>query len=157
VKTWGIDPGLNGAIALLDSNGQTLELFDMPTLAIKKEKREIAPILIADILLTESNTRVYVERVAARPGQGVTSMFNFGKGFGMILGVIAGMQMSIHLVTPTQWKRDLKLPPGKDGSREAAMNLFPQYSDKFKRKKDDGRADAACIAFWGQRFGLEDF
>ena len=87
MKTWGIDPGLNGAIALLDSNGQSLHLFDMPTLAIKKEKREIAPILIADILLIEPNTRVYVERVAARPGQGVTSMFNFGKGFGMILVV----------------------------------------------------------------------
>ena len=156
MKTWGIDPGLNGAIALLDSNGQTLEVYDMPTLAVKKNKREISPILIAGILLTDSNTRVYVERVGAMPNQGVTSMFNFGKGFGMILGVVAGMQMRISMVTPSQWKRDLKVAPGKDGSRELAMNYWPTESDKFKRKKDDGRAEASLIALWGQRFGLED-
>tara|TARA_R100001463_G_scaffold51507_2_gene102194 strand:- start:832 stop:1311 length:480 start_codon:yes stop_codon:yes gene_type:complete len=157
MKCWGIDPGLNGALALYDSDNHSIEVFDMPTLEVgKKQKRQIAAVLICDILMNDSNCPVIVERVSAMPGQGVTSMFNFGMGYGIILGILASYQCRHEIVSPVTWRKNLKVGPGKDGSRAEAVRLFPAQSEKFSRKKDDGRADASLLAYWGYKFGFKD-
>jgi len=87
------------------------------------------------------------------PGQGVTSMLSLGRSVGVIEGVVAAMGIPLTLVIPQRWQKDMLVRGGKDGSRERAMQLFPMQSELFKRKKDDGRADAALIAMWGEQFG----
>lgn len=151
-EAWGIDPGLSGALVHINKERE-LEIHDMPTLQVSnKGKREVAAFLASDIVSLHPNSSVYIERVAARPGQGVSSMFNFGKSYGILIGIAAGRHMRMDLVTPSQWKKDLKVGTGKDASRYRAQELFPNYSDYFKRKKDDGRAEAALIALWGIQF-----
>jgi len=144
---WGIDPGLNGALALFSPEDHGIEIFDMPIMEVKK-KRTIVPALVADIL-RQHPAPIFIEQVNAMPNQGVTSMFNFGKGFGILLGVAAGLQMQVTTVTPLVWKRALKVPSGKDGSRERATQLLPAFAQKFARKKDDGRAEASLISYYG--------
>ena len=93
-----------------------------------------------------------LRKLGARPGQGVSSMFNFGKSYGICLGVSAGLKLPTTTVTPVVWQRALKVEKGKDGNRLRAVQTFPNFSNLFARKKDDGRADAALIAYWGAVF-----
>lgn len=150
----GIDPGANGAVAILDNKtGDLVQVFDMPSVEITiggKNKKRVAPYLLTEELRLYNvhGTRAIVENVSAMPGQGVTSMFAFGHAFGLALGVLAGMGITADLVTPAKWKRDLKVNPGKDGSRLLAMTLWPDKAGEFKRVKDDGRAEAALLAHW---------
>lgn len=151
----GIDPGLSGAIAIFDIQRGSLEVVDTPTLEItvgKSKKRTIAEQELVSILAAAIPGRAFVERVAARPGQGVSSMFSFGLAYGQVRGVLACHQIPYTLVTPAEWRRALKVPEGKDGSRQRAMELFPAYAGLFRRKCDDGRSDAALIAYWGAAF-----
>ena len=150
----GIDPGANGAVAILDANTHDLvQVFDMPSMEITvggKTKKRVAPYLLADELRLYNvhGTRAIVEQVSAMPGQGVSSMFAFGEAFGLARGVLAGMAIPTELVTPAKWKRDLKVNPGKDGARMLACTLYPRHAGEFKRVKDDGRAEATLIAHW---------
>ena len=90
---------------------------------------------------------VVVEHVTAMPGQGVTSMFNFGQSFGVIKGICSAMQLPIHFVRPTRWKKYFNLiKTSKDASRSRAIEIFPKISDQLKRKKDSNKADAILIA-----------
>jgi crossover junction endodeoxyribonuclease RuvC len=152
----GIDPGANGAVAILESDtGRLVQVFDMPNVEITvggKNKKRVAPYLLADELRLYNvlGTRAIVEHVAAMPGQGVSSMFAFGHAFGLAMGVLAGMGITADLVTPAKWKRDLKVNTGKDGSRMLAMTLWPEHAGEFKRVKDDGRAEASLLAHWGR-------
>ena len=150
MSVWGIDPGLNGAIALFDMMEGHLEVFDMPIMEIKK-KRQVNPQLLTDIL-EQHNAPVFIEQVGARPGQGVSSMFNFGKSYGICLGVSAGLKLPTTTITPLVWQRALKVEKGKDGNRLRATQIFPNFSSLFARKKDDGRADAALLAYYGAVF-----
>jgi crossover junction endodeoxyribonuclease RuvC len=86
-------------------------------------------------------------------GQGVTSVFSFGRSLGAIEGVIAARSIKSTLVTPQTWQKAMGVSGGKDGARARAMEVFPWNVDLFKRVKDDGRADAALIAAWGLRHG----
>lgn len=146
----GIDPGINGAIAIF--HGRTLStVIDMPTLEVvsgKTTKRHISAAQLRDILETYPQARVCVEKVGAMPGQGVASMFNFGRSAGIIEGVVAGLRMPITYVTPATWTKGVGRAAGKDASRMRAMELFPDKAVLFKRAKDDGRADAALIGWW---------
>ena len=164
MNIWGIDPGISGALCYYDTKEQGIEVFDMPTVTVGKRK-EVNAYLLVDILLngewsktssSTPNTYVILERVHAMPGQGVSSMFSFGQSFGIIQGVVAGLSMRIQTVTPHKWKRDLAVPKGKDGSRAMAISQFPNSSQRFSRKKDDGRAEASLLALWGYKFGLGD-
>jgi crossover junction endodeoxyribonuclease RuvC len=151
----GIDVGLNGAIAMM--RGSTLTgIFDMPTVTLNRNgaaKRQISiPELIA-ILNDFQPEEAFIERVFARSGQGVTSVFSFGRSLGAIEGVIAARSIKTTLVLPQIWQKAMGVTGGKDGARARAMELFPYNVDYFKRKKDDGRADAALIACWGLRHG----
>jgi len=150
VDVVGIDPGISGAIARYNPSKATLDVWDMPILEVNK-KKTISPYLVANIL-KEAAAPVYIEKVAAMPGQGVTSMFNFGKGFGVLLGAAAGLGLQTTQVTPQTWMKALKCQKGKDANRQRACELFPQYSHLFSRKKDDGRADAALLAYYAISF-----
>jgi crossover junction endodeoxyribonuclease RuvC len=149
----GVDPGLSGALAFLDTEKGHLHVLDMPVLEVSrngKKKREVSAPLLANILNAVDGTDVVavVERVSAMPGQGVTSMFSFGRSLGIIEGALAACQISITFVSPQVWQKAAGVRGGKDGSRQRACELFPNYAKMFERKKDDGRADAALMAWY---------
>ena len=150
----GIDPGLSGAIAIIST--ESLKIFDMPTMTVErngKAKRQVSASELAEMLYLYSgrDCHVYVEKVSAMAGQGVTSVFSFGRSFGMIEGILAAFKMPVTYVAPATWVKAVGRGQGKDASRARAMELFPSDQDQFKRVKDDGRADAALIAYWGSR------
>ena len=152
----GIDPGLSGAIAIISL--ENLKIFDMPTMTVDrngKAKRQVSAAELAEMLYlySDKDCHVYVEKVSAMAGQGVTSVFSFGRSFGMIEGILAAFKLPVTFVPPATWTKGIGRAPGKDASRARAMELFPDNQTDFKRVKDDGRADAALIAMWGIRNG----
>jgi len=148
----GIDPGLNGAIAFLDTEKGHLSVVDMPTFEVKrnnKAKREVNAAGLAHILAAAQKVQgIILERVGAMPGQGVTSVFSFGRSVGLVEGVLAAYLLPVSIVTPQAWQKAAGVRGGKDGSRMRACELFPNYAGLFARKKDDGRADAAIMAWY---------
>ncbi|MEK9751604.1 MAG: hypothetical protein VW338_00110 [Rhodospirillaceae bacterium] len=149
----GIDPGLSGAIFWIGGpNG--MMFADMPTVQIDrngKNKRSVDVGALADMLRHNIPDHVFLEQVGAMPGQGVTSMFAFGQGFGIILGVIGTLGIPMTRVSPMKWKRAMGVPPGKDGARGRASELLPAAAARWPLKKHDGRAEAALIAEYGRR------
>ena len=150
----GVDPGITGAVAAYDSESRLLLwIEDMPALEVKAGKgikRRISPeILCHTIRQYDVAAVAYIEKVGAMPGQGVSSTFNFGQSFGMALGVLAGLGFSTHQITPQKWKKLAGAGVGKGAGRMRAAALFPESADLFARVKDDGRADAALIAYAG--------
>ena len=152
----GIDPGLTGAIAFFDTSGGTLTLSDMPVVSVKRNnklKNEVSAAGLVDVIKTQviglTTHKVFIERVNAMPGQGVTSVFSFGRSLGIVEGVVASFGIATTIVPPMTWQKAINVRGGKDGSRARAMELFPAYANLFARKKDDGRADAALIAWYG--------
>ena len=147
----GIDPGLSGAIAILEDN-KVKELFDMPVMSDgKKNKRQLNSAhlvkIIKDNINDSENTVMVVEQVNAMPGQGVTSMFNFGQSFGVLKGICSAMQLSMHFVRPAKWKKYFGLiKTEKDASRTKVIEIFPYISSQLSRKKDSNKADAILIA-----------
>jgi crossover junction endodeoxyribonuclease RuvC len=147
----GIDPGLSGGIAVLDNN-KVLELFDMPVMADgKKNKKQLNSALLAKLIKeSTSNTSesaVIVEQVNAMPGQGVTSMFNFGQTFGAIKGICATLELPIFFVRPSKWKKHFELiNSSKDASRTKAIEMYPHLAEKLSKKKDVNKSDAILIA-----------
>lgn len=140
----GIDPGLTGAIAFL-FDGKPF-VIDMPTVG-----KDVCPAGLASELsaqLAEGRLHAYVEQASSRPGQGVSSVFRYGKGYGTVIGVLAALFIPYSLVTPAKWKRAVGLPSGadKEASRALALRLFPELANDLKRKKDHGRAEALLIA-----------
>jgi crossover junction endodeoxyribonuclease RuvC len=152
----GIDPGATGAVAILDHEGDLIEVWDIPTVALgaKGTKKRISPEMLASELRNWQDAAVcYLEQVAARPGQGVSSMFAFGESLGIIRGILAGMSIPVVLVTPAKWKRDMILPTSsKEYSRQRAAQNWPKHAGEFARVKDDGRAEAALLGLWGIKY-----
>lgn len=152
----GIDPGKSGAIAVFRPRLGRLDVFDMPTVEIvrnSKAKTELSPIMLAnqlsDFQHLQPIPKVVMEKVGAMPGQGVTSMFAFGRSVGVVEGVLAAFCFPVTVVSPKLWQSACQVRDGKDGSRARAMELFPAYADYFKLKKHDGRADACLMAWYG--------
>jgi crossover junction endodeoxyribonuclease RuvC len=149
----GIDPGISGAISIIE-NKKILEVYDTPTMIDgKKNKRQINSAQVTNIIKARLNDDkevvVVVEQVNAMPGQGVTSMFNFGQSFGVIKGICAALGLPIHFVRPTKWKKHFNLiKTNKDASRTKVIEAYPEISDKLHRKKDSNRADAILIALY---------
>jgi crossover junction endodeoxyribonuclease RuvC len=147
----GVDPGFGGALAWLDLGGN-LDVADMPVMAIErngKTKRDMDLAALVELVERHRPAFAVVERVGAMPGQGVSSMFAFGRGFGSILGALAALRVPVELVTPATWKRTLAVPAGKDGARLRASQLLPAHGGHWRRAKDDGRAEAAMLAWYG--------
>jgi crossover junction endodeoxyribonuclease RuvC len=157
MRVIGIDPGLSGAVAVINGT-DSLRVFDMPTMTIDrngKAKRQVSASELAEMIyvMKSDDCHVYCERVGAMAGQGVTSVFSFGRSFGMIEGILAAFKLQVTYVAPATWTKGIGRAPGKDASRARAMELFPNNQSDFKRVKDDGRADAALIAAWGIKHG----
>lgn len=151
MRILGCDVGAFGAIAILDTDSRELVVIDMPTLKVKRGPRVVNQVdahLLADALRphVDSETKALIEKVHAMPGQGVSSMFSFGRAAGIVEGVLAGLSVSFELIPPATWIKSMRTFGGKDGSRQRAQELFPDYAHLFARKKDDGRAEAALIA-----------
>ena len=149
----GIDPGISGAISILE-NKKILEVYDTPTMIDgKKNKRQINGSQVTNIIKERLNDGkeiiVVVEQVNAMPGQGVTSMFNFGQSFGVIKGICAALGLPIYFVRPSKWKKHFNLiKTNKDASRTKVIEAYPEISSKLHRKKDSNRADAILIALY---------
>ena len=149
----GIDPGISGAISVVE-NKKILEVYDTPTMIDgKKNKRQINSAQVTNIIKERLNKDkevvVVVEHVNAMPGQGVTSMFNFGQSFGVIKGICAALSLPIYFVRPTKWKKHFNLiKTHKDASRTKVIEVYPELSNKLHRKKDSNRADAILIALY---------
>ena len=149
----GIDPGISGAICFFE-DGQVTEIIDMPVMADgKKNKRQInGPQVYNEILkrinkFQKKDIIVVIEQVSAMPGQGVTSMFNFGQSFGVLKGICSAMQLSMFFIRPAKWKKYFGLiKTEKDASRTKVIEIFPYKSSELSRKKDSNKADAVLIA-----------
>ena len=149
----GIDPGISGAICFFE-DGEVKEIIDMPVMADgKKNKRQInGPQVYNEFLkrinkFQKKDIVVVIEQVSAMPGQGVTSMFNFGQSFGVLKGICSAMQLSMFFVRPAKWKKYFGLiKTEKDASRTKVIEIFPYISSELSRKKDSNKADAVLIA-----------
>ena len=147
-----IDPGISGSICFFE-DGKILEVLEMPTMIEgKKSKRQVNGAQIYNEILkriagSEKQTRVIIEQVSAMPGQGVTSMFNFGQSYGILKGICSAMQLPMIFVRPAKWKKYFNLINSqKDASRARAIEIFPYFSSKLSKKKDSNKADAILIA-----------
>ena len=149
----GVDPGINGALSIIE-NKKIVEVYDTPTMIEgKKNKRQINGAQVTNIIKERLNSKeevvVVVEHVNAMPGQGVTSMFNFGQSFGVIKGICAALSLPIYFVRPAKWKKHFNLiKTNKDASRTKVIQVYPEISSKLSRKKDSNKADAILIALY---------
>ena len=149
----GIDPGISGGICFFE-DGQVKDIIDMPVMADgKKNKRQInGPQVYNEFLkrinkFQKKDIVVVIEQVSAMPGQGVTSMFNFGQSFGVLKGICSAMQLSMFFIRPAKWKKYFGLiKTEKDASRTKVIEIFPYISSELSRKKDSNKADAVLIA-----------
>ena len=143
----GIDPGANGAMALVNEKGLA-GLFPVPKVGKDLDLVAWGKLWGGHLPFAD---HVWIEFVHAMPGQGVTSMFNFGKSYGFALGLIAAAGVPFSFVRPEAWKRAVGIPAGaeKGASRLRASQLFPESVDRWARVKDDGLAEAALIAYYG--------
>ena len=160
----GIDPGISGSICFFE-DGKILEVIEMPVMTEgKKNKKQVNGSQIYNEILKKVNKletndiRVIVEQVSAMPGQGVTSMFNFGQSFGILKGICSAMQLPIYFVRPAKWKKYFNLINSeKDASRTRAIEVFPYFSSQLSKKKDSNKADAILIAsFYHETYKKED-
>jgi crossover junction endodeoxyribonuclease RuvC len=146
-----IDPGASGALAFFNPDAGTLEIIDTPVVEVKrgtKVKKEISPQMMSAIIRARDPKIAILELVGAMPGQGVSSMFQFGRGVGMYEGALAALQIPVTYISPVGWQKAVNARSGKDGNRQRAAEIYPAYAHLFSRKKDDGRADAALMAWW---------
>ena len=149
----GIDPGISGSICFFQ-DGVIKDVVEMPTMIEgKKNKKQVNGSQIFNEIsekikkMDKKNIKVVIEHVTAMPGQGVTSMFNFGQSFGILKGICSAMQLSVYFVRPAKWKKYFNLINSeKDASRTRAIEIFPYYSSHLSRKKDSNKADAILIA-----------
>jgi crossover junction endodeoxyribonuclease RuvC len=150
----GIDPGLNGAVAVIAEAGNPL-VFDTPTMVVSgvKEKRVYNTAAMALLLAPFKDALVVLESVHSMPKQGVASSFSFGQGLGMWQGIIAAFGLSLEMPSPQRWKKEMLADQGKDkaAARYKAMQLFPAIAGRFAQVKDDGRAEALLMGEYGRR------
>jgi crossover junction endodeoxyribonuclease RuvC len=160
----GIDPGISGSICFFQ-DGKIIDVVEMPTMTEgTKNKKQVNGSQIFNEIsarikrLDNKDIKVVVEQVSAMPGQGVTSMFNFGQSFGILKGICSAMQLPIYFVRPAKWKRYFNLINSeKDASRTRAIEIFPYFSSHLSRKKDSNKADAILISsFYYETYKIDE-
>ena len=160
----GIDPGISGSICFFE-DGVIKDVIEMPTMTDgKKNKKQVNGSQIFNEIserikkIDKRNIKVVIEQVSAMPGQGVTSMFNFGQSFGILKGICSAMRLSMYFVRPAKWKKYFNLINSeKDASRTRAIEIFPYFSTELSRKKDTNKADAILIAsFYYETYKFDD-
>ena len=159
----GIDPGISGSICFLE-NGKILDVIEMPLMTDgKKNKKQVNGSQVFNEITKHiknkelNEIKVVIEYVSAMPGQGVTSMFNFGQSFGILKGICSAMNLSMYFVRPVKWKKHFNLiNSSKDASRTKAIEIFPYFSTNLSKKKDANKADAILIAsFFNNTYKVE--
>ena len=160
----GIDPGISGSICFFQ-DGKIIDVVEMPTMTEgKKNKKQVNGAQIFNEIserikkLDKRDIKIVIEQVSAMPGQGVTSMFNFGQSYGILKGICSAMQLPMYFVRPAKWKKYFNLINSeKDASRTRAIEIFPYFSSHLSRKKDSNKADAILIAsFYYETYKLEE-
>jgi len=160
----GIDPGISGSICFFQ-DGKIIDVVEMPTMTDgKKNKKQVNGSQIFNEIserikkIDKKDIRVIIEQVSAMPGQGVTSMFNFGQSFGILKGICSAMQLPMYFVRPAKWKKYFNLINSeKDASRTKAIEIFPYFSSNLSRKKDSNKADAILIAsFYHETYKIDE-
>ena len=164
MKIIGIDPGISGSICFFE-DGKIIEVIEMPVMTEgKKNKKQVNGAQIYNEFSKRINkkkdneVRVVIEQVSAMPGQGVTSMFNFGQSFGILKGICSAMKLPMYFVRPAKWKKYFNLINSqKDASRTKAIEIFPYFSQELSKKKDANKADAILIAyFYYETYKIDD-
>ncbi len=140
----GIDPGISGAIAFYYTDVSRVAVADVPVIG-----KEINTAVLAQMVRTNQPDFAVIEEVHAMPKQGVTSVFNFGRSYGDVRGVVCALGVRLYFVTPQKWKKHFGLSADKEQSRLRALRMFPANAESFKLKKHEGRAEAALIALYG--------
>tara|TARA_B100001765_G_scaffold99347_1_gene61069 strand:+ start:301 stop:795 length:495 start_codon:yes stop_codon:yes gene_type:complete len=148
-----IDPGISGSLCFFEE-GKIIDIIEMPNMAAgKKNKRQVNGAQIYNEIslriknFQKEDIKVVIEQVSAMPGQGVTSMFNFGQSFGVLKGICSAMQLPMYFVRPAKWKKYFNLINSKkDASRTKAIEIFPYISAQLSKKKDSNKADAILLA-----------
>ena len=160
----GIDPGIYGSICFFEK-GKILDVIEMPIMTEgKKNKKQVNGSQIFNEIqkrihkVENQDVRIVIEQVSAMPGQGVTSMFNFGQSFGILKGISSAMQIPMYFVRPAKWKKYFNLINSeKDASRTRAIEIFPYFSYQLSKKKDSNKADAILIAyFYYETYKIDD-
>ena len=160
----GIDPGISGSICFF-KNGEINDVIDMPIMTEgKKNKKQVNGSQIYNEIskrikeIDSKDIKVVIEQVSAMPGQGVTSMFNFGQSFGILKGICSAMRLPMYFVRPLKWKKYFNLINSeKDASRTRAIEIFPYFSSNLSKKKDSNKADAILIAsFYYETYKSEE-
>jgi crossover junction endodeoxyribonuclease RuvC len=160
----GIDPGITGSICFF-KDGKIIDVIEMPNMPEgKKNKKQVNGAQTYNEIfqriqnMEKKDIKVVIEQVSAMPGQGVTSMFNFGQSFGILKGICSAMQLSMYFVRPARWKKYFNLINSeKDASRTKAIEIFPYFSDKLTKKKDSNKADAILISsFFYETYNSEE-
>ena len=160
----GIDPGISGALCFMEQS-KIIDVIDMPSMADgKKNKKQVNGSQVYNEVtkrikqFEKNQIRVVIEHVSAMPGQGVTSMFNFGQSFGILKGICTAMQLPMYFVRPAKWKKYFNLLNSeKDASRTRAIEIFPYFSSQLSRKKDSNKADAILIAsFYHETYKIDE-
>ena len=160
----GIDPGISGSICFFQ-DGKITDVVEMPTMTEgKKNKKQVNGSQIFNEIservkkIDKNEIKVVIEQVSAMPGQGVTSMFNFGQSYGILKGICSAMQLPMYFVRPAKWKKYFNLINSeKDASRTKAIEIFPYFSTQLSRKKDSNKADAILIAsFYFETYKLAE-
>lgn len=158
--TFGIDPGLSGAVATL-VDGEPGPVLDMPVVQVGDWREVDAAALAAWIRGVRAqhpgaDFSACVEKVSARPGDGGTSAFRFGEGYGQIKAVLGVLGIPYSRAIPAVWKRHMGLlGTEKDAARQLALVRFPDAAHLLQRKKDNGRADALLLALWHENTQLQ--
>lgn len=158
--TFGIDPGLSGAVATL-IDGDAGPILDMPTLQVGDWREVDAAALAAWIRDVRgqhagADFSACVEKVSARPGDGGTSAFRFGEGYGQVKAVLGVLGIPYSRAIPAVWKRHMGLlGTEKDAARLLAITRFPAAEPMLRRKKDGGRGDALLIGLWHENTQLQ--
>jgi crossover junction endodeoxyribonuclease RuvC len=141
----GIDPGITGGVAFyFPSRPERIAAYDMPNVDGRVNATELS-MLIEQF----KPDGVVIELVGAVRGNGLTSMFNFGRAFGTAIGVVSAQKIPVHFPTPTKWKKHFTLSTDKEESRRRAVERWPACADSFSRRKDHNRAEAAFLALYG--------
>lgn len=139
----GIDPGRNGALAIFDKNERSVRCIDMPdtTAALHALLSDLPQIAFA-----------VLEKPFYPHTIGITNAVKIAEAFGTLKGALAWLDIAAYEVRPHEWKAALNLTSSKSASREKAGQIFPDGADQWARVKDDGRAEAALLAWYGLRW-----
>lgn len=148
----GIDPGLTGALCVLDFETYRLHLWDTPTVSVKTAgssvRKRCDPAAYSQALNRFPLDRLCIEQVHSTPNDGHVGAFSFGKVTGIAIGIAAGAEIPYREVNPAKWKKDMLVPAHKEAAKARASALFPRCTSGWKRALDHGRAEAAIIALY---------